>query len=103
MSGRNIDDLMSEARYTQRRYFENLWEICKCDIDTAICYFNITRENAVLLSTLSIEQLKEFENFTIPILQPKTQKHRDSLKSLLMALIEGDPEKLKLSFSSFVL
>ena len=103
MSGRNLDDLMAESRDVQRRYFENLWEICKSDIDTAISFFNITRENAILLSTLSIEQLKEFENFTIPILQPKNQKNRDSLKSLLMALIEGDSEKLKLSFSSFVL
>ena len=96
MSGRDLDDLIIESRQIQRKYFENLWEHCNCDIDTAISFFNITRDNAILLSSLSIEQLKEFENFTVPLLQPKAQKNKDSLKLILNALLEGDSEKLKL-------
>lgn len=98
-----LDDLIQESIRIQKQYFVNVWEVCNEDIDTAICYFNITRENANILASLSFDQLNQFDSFTIPLLQPKHQKNKDGLNILLTALLEGNADKLMLSFSSFTI
>lgn len=100
---KELEDLVQDSRLIQRRFFENLWEICHKDIDVAIVHFNITRENAMLLSSLSLEQLKSFESFTVPLLQPKNGRNKDILNDVIKSLIEGNQDKLMLSFANFAL